>query len=185
MNDPPPTAQHAVLPKKGMPVWLILLICVPLLFLLLPVFAVLAIYGARKYLVKAKTAEARSALAEIARDAASTYDPHRGFCPSAPHPVPPDRSSLSGAKYQSVPADWEDGRTPGEGFGCLKFSLQVPQYYQYSYRTTGAGRTAFEATARGDLNGDGRFSTFTIRGAVGSGGAVEIGPGIEEQDPEE
>jgi type IV pilus assembly protein PilA len=186
MTDPSGPPQHSVAPKRGRPVWLILLICLPVLVLVvLPVFSVLAIYGVRKYIANAKTAEARSTLAEIARDAAATYDPQRGFCPSAPHPVPADRTGLSGQKYQSAPSDWDDGRAPSVGFACLKFSLQVPQYYQYSYKTTGVGRTAFEATAHGDLNGDGNFSTFIVRGAVGPGGVVAIAPRIEEDHPEE
>jgi type IV pilus assembly protein PilA len=184
MNDPTPLPQQPIAPKRGMPGWLIALITLPVVVLLvLPVFSTLAIFGVRKYLVNAKTAEARSALGEIARAASATYDPQRGFCPSAPHPVPSNETFVSAQKYQSVPTDWADA--PGAGFACLKFSLATPQYYQYSYKSIGARRTAFEATARGDLNGDGTFSTFTVRGAVGAGGVVEIAPKIEEAHPEE
>jgi type IV pilus assembly protein PilA len=189
VNPPPPPFQPSPqggAPKKRMPLWLIALITLPILFFtILPVGATLAIYGVRKYLVNAKTAEARTSLAEIGRAAAATYDPKRGFCPSATHPVPQDAKAMSARMYQSAPSDWDDGRAPPTGFGCLRFSLATPQYYQYAYTAYGPGRTSFTATARGDLNGDGKFSTFTVRGRVGAGGNVEIDPRLEETDPEE
>jgi type IV pilus assembly protein PilA len=185
VNDPSPVPQPLAPPKRGLPLWFIALITLPVLFFLLPIFLVVAIYGVRKYVVNAKLAEARSSLAAIARDAAGTYDPRDGFCPSASRPVPADPSSVSGTKYQSAPANWDEGRSPLTGFACLKFSLETPQYYQYSYTASGAHRSQFKATARGDLNGDGTFSTFTLRGKVGPGGAVEIEPTLEEDRPEE
>src|SRR5579862_9044524 len=68
------------------------------------ILAVLAIYGVRKYIANAKTAEARNSLGQIAKDAAaaverekgttaivaagSTSDLMRAFCSSATNSIP-------------------------------------------------------------------------------------------------
>jgi type IV pilus assembly protein PilA len=151
--------------------------------ILVPIFAVLSVYGVRKYIQNAKNTEARNVLAQIALDATKTYDAKRGFCPSASYPVPFDAKYVRGAKYQSAPADWTLDAPGNAGFACLGFSIDQPQYYQYTY--TSNGRSDFTATARGDLNGDGVLSTFTLRGKAGPGGQVSIAPQIEEQAPGE
>src|SRR5271155_3756499 len=94
------------------------------------ILSVLAIYGVRKYIANAKTAEARNSLGQIAKDAASTYDPKRGFCSSASRPVPANMTAVSGVKYQSTAEDWEVDHAQNGGFACLKFSLDMPQYFQ-------------------------------------------------------
>jgi type IV pilus assembly protein PilA len=185
MNDPSRASyQPQASPKRGMPTWMLVIICLgAVAFVVLPIFSVVAVYGVRKYLVNAKNAEARNVLGQIALDASKTYDPKRGFCPSASASVPAAPKNVSGCKYQSARADWETDSAAHAGFACLRFSLEEPQYYQYSY--TAVGRTGFTATARGDLNGDGVFSTFTVRGQGTPTGAVEISPRIEEENPGE
>jgi type IV pilus assembly protein PilA len=169
-------------PAKRMPTWLIVLLAIfGVMFVVVPILAVLAISGVRKYIANAKTAEARNALGQIAKDAASAYDPKRGFCPSATRPVPESIRAVSGAKYQSTPAEWEVDRAQNGGFACLKFSLEMPQYFQYSYKAT---KTGFEAVAHGDLNGDGVTSTFRIRGTAANG-EVNVEPKLEEDSPAE
>jgi type IV pilus assembly protein PilA len=168
-----------------MPTWVIVLLCTIGAFaILVPVLAVLGVYGVRKYIANAKTAEARNSVAQIAKDAAATYDAQAGFCASA-HPVPRAVASIQGKKYMSAPADWG---TPGDkairaGFACLDFSLDQPQYYQYVYTAT-ATHDAYTALAHGDLDGNGRLSTFALGGAA-IGGAVTIDPVIAETHPEE
>jgi hypothetical protein len=152
-----------------------------LVLFIVPIFAVLSVYGVRKYLVNAKNAEARSALAEIAKDAARTYDPKRGFCPSASAPVPSSAEYVSAQKYQSAPAEWNADKATNAGFACLGFSMSGPQYYQYSYTGTADG---FLAMARGDLDGDGERSTFSVRGNVANG-HVEIAASVDVQSGEE
>jgi hypothetical protein len=73
-----------------------------------------------------------------------------------------------------------DAATNG-GFACLKFRLEMPQYYMYSYEST-AG--AFVATAQGDLNGNGVPSQFAIRGKV-SNDVLVVNPNVETKNPEE
>jgi len=162
------------------------------------VLAALAIYGVRKYLLNAKTAEARNAVGQMAKDAKTAYERESmGFtvltgggsvgasnnlCTSASATIPANKSSIAGAKYQSTAADWDaDKATPGKGFTCLKFSVTDPQYYMYEYLNAGS---AFSATGYGDLNGDGTTSTFRLAGQV-QGGIVFVAPNFEEVTPEE
>jgi type IV pilus assembly protein PilA len=168
------------------------------------VLAALAIYGVRKYIASAKTAEARNSLGAMGKAAAMAYDKEHSdtdvvtvgeasaatsnsLC-STTQKVPSDQTLIQGKKYQSSPADWN-----ANGWACLKFSMKDPQYYMYQYVLTGDGHTAnatsFQCTAEGDLNGDTNLSTFTLNGALqaGSSGGVEVtlAPSIAEQDPEE
>jgi type IV pilus assembly protein PilA len=161
------------------------------------VLAALAIYGVRKYLTNAKTAEARTAIGRIAHDASSAWDREQmsGIAPVTPGsssndishklcvtgaPVPTDISSVSNKKYQSSPGDWKAG-----GWPCLRFTMDGPQYFQYEYIATD---TTFSAQAHGDLNGNGAPSTFAIDGAIVTASGEDIvttSPIIKETDPEE
>lgn len=67
------------------------------------------------------------------------------------------------------------------GFACLGFDLSTPQYFQYEYEATSSG---FAATARGDLNGDGKLSRFVLRGTI-QGAHLILSPTIEETNPDE
>lgn len=158
------------------------------------VLAVLAIYGVRKYIANAKTTEARNSLGQISKDAAAAFEKEtststivaagasssmlRLLCPTTtivPVAVP------AAAKYQSAKTDWTTA-----GWSCLKFSMEQPQYYQYQYVATNQTATAgaYSAEARGDLNGDGVLSTFTIAGSV-QGAQLTTSPAILETDPDE
>ncbi len=169
------------------------------------ILAVLAIYGVRKYLANAKTAEARNSLGQMAKDAATAFeresmDPTvlnvgssaafaRQLCASSTNSVPTNQSFIRGSKYQSGVAEWNvgGGSTPATGFPCLKFSMDQPQYYMYSYlgQANGSSGNSFVATANGDLNGDGTLSTFSITGAVNSAFALNVAPNMSEIQPEE
>jgi type IV pilus assembly protein PilA len=163
------------------------------------VLAVLAIYGVRKYISNAKSAEARNSLGQIAKDAAVAVEREKGttpvvgaggsssvlraFCSSAAATVPTFVPTV--AKYQSQVSDWNAGSIVA-GWQCLKFSLEEPQYYMYGYTSsvTSAVSGYFNATANGDLNGNGVYSTFLISGVAYSG-AVAISPNIQETNPDE
>jgi type IV pilus assembly protein PilA len=176
------------------------------------ILAVLAIYGVRKYIANAKTAEARNSLGAIGKDAAAAYEKEsfaagvipagttaafsHALCDSEPGGPVPGTGAIKGAKYQSVPADWDHGSavaagTAPTGFTCLRFSMEQPQYYAYNYTATAfqLPTGTFAATAQGDLNGDGVTSLFTLQGALqtqATGGTiVTVEPAIEEQNPEE
>jgi type IV pilus assembly protein PilA len=150
------------------------------------VLAALAIYGVRKYLLNAKTAEAKEGMPSTTLTLnASAGITHR-LCPPAAL-VPTSKDSIKGQKWQSSPANWT-----GTGWNCLKFSMKDPQYFQYQYYssgTTGTASETFVVNAHGDLNGDGTTSTFTIGGSIQSatsGGLVlTVAPNFSENLPEE
>jgi type IV pilus assembly protein PilA len=186
-------------PKKKFPVWLIVVLATAGAFcLIVPVLAVLGIYGTRKYIANAKTAEARNALGQIAKDAAMAYESepldlppgkhavHR-LCGSASTSVPTSITFVTARKYQSSAADWEVDKATNAGFYCLKFAMDTPQYYQYSYTAHGASAPGdgFVGMAHGDLNGDGITSEFSITGQIASNGSLMIAPNLLEKDPEE
>ena len=168
------------------------------------VLAVLAVYGVRKYIANSKTAEARNSLGQISKDAATAYEKEsmatstvlaqgaqsatlRALCKTSTS-VPTDATKIKGAKYQSSPGDWNaDQATVGVGFACLKFSIDAPQYFMYNYVTSGSAAQgdSFNASANGDLNGDGVLSTFSVLGSIGSGMVLNISPTIQETLPEE
>jgi type IV pilus assembly protein PilA len=161
------------------------------------VLAALAIYGVRKYLANAKSAEARTAIGRIAKDAASAWDREsmsagpialggsaqisRNLCPDEPNTVPAAQASIAGQKYQSKPGEW---KTPG--WACLRFSMDGPQYFMYEYDATA---DSFAAIARGDLNANTTLSEFRLAGSVveDSSGekVVTVAPSISETNPEE
>ena len=164
------------------------------------VLAALAIYGVRKYLLNAKTAEAKEGVGRIAKDASSAYDregmpnsvltlgnsagiTHR-LCDDAP--AVPSTAPMA-QKWQSSPGNWTSG-----GWSCLKFTMRDPQYFSYSYEsnsTAGALGDIFTAWAHGDLNGDGTTSTFLLSGQIqqgSTGGRVlTVAPNFSENLPEE
>jgi len=146
---------------------------------LVGILAVLSMYSVRRYINNSKTAEAYNSLGRIGKDAAMAFDKgsntgnvmHQGtssasedhLCASATATVPDSISKVKGQKYQSSQADWEADKSSNAGFTCLKFSMQLPQYFVYSYQSDA---TSFTSTANADLNGDGLISSFQIVGSV-------------------
>ncbi|HEX8794297.1 MAG TPA: fimbiral protein pilA [Polyangiaceae bacterium] len=166
------------------------------------ILAVLAIYGVRKYLANAKTAEATNSLGQIGKNQAGEFEKEsmagtvlapgttaalsRQLCPPEAGPVPGTLTNIQGRKYQTAVSEWNVGCATNVGFCCLKFSMDQPQYYAYCWTSAMTGVTGtFTATANGDLNGDGIYSTFQLEGAVNSSGALNIAPNILSTNPEE
>jgi type IV pilus assembly protein PilA len=170
------------------------------------ILAVLAIYGVRKYLANAKTAEARNSIGQMSKDAAAHYEQEsmtaavlattssagfsRSLCASEPSSakVPAGMGSVQGKKYQSSVADWNVGNATNVGFACIHFSMDQPQYYAYGYTssgTTGTAGDSFTCSANGDLNGDGAYSTFSVRGQINTAYALNIAPNMLVVNEEE
>jgi len=163
------------------------------------ILSVLAIYGVRKYIANAKTAEARNSLGQIAKDAVTAVEREKGtntlvtfgstsalmrsMCGTATANVP--TTVPAGQKYQSQASDWLSG-DQSNGWACLKFTMDEPQYFMYNYASsnTSAASGAFVANAYGDLNGDGKTSQFSVSGSAQSG-VVAISPNVQETNPEE
>jgi len=171
------------------------------------ILAVLAIYGVRKYMANAKTAEARNSLGQMGKDQSAEFEKEsmggatlapgatagvsRSLCAAPTQSVPSGKALIAGQKYQSSQvggADWnKDEATPGTGFACLKFAMDAPQYYMYSFNTTtpGAAGGTWKATANGDLNGDGVLSTFELDGIIQTTMNFSLAPNLTETNPEE
>jgi type IV pilus assembly protein PilA len=168
------------------------------------ILSVLAAYGVRKYVANSKTAEARNGVGRMAGAAITAYEREklattvlpteqsslvqRALCKSASQSVPASIASVTGRKYQSSMADWNVDAAGNSGFACLNFTIDMPQYYMYSYAASGAGAApgdSFTATANGDLDGDGVLSTFQLVGQINSSYVVNVAPNILEVNPED
>jgi len=168
------------------------------------VLAVLAVYGVRKYIANAKTAEAKNSLGQIGKDAVTAFEGERmsaavlsggsatevvrSMCQTgaANAGVPATITNIGGKKYQSTKLDWSPAADvqSNQGWPCLKFEMTAPQYYRYQYAAAGTSDGSFSATAQGDLNGDATYSTFVMNGATESG-RLKLAPTIGETSPEE
>jgi type IV pilus assembly protein PilA len=167
------------------------------------VLAVLAVYGVRKYIANAKTAEAKNSLGQIGKDAVTAFEGERmsstvlveaaqtavirQMCQNGTQvSVPGTITDIGGKKYQSKKVDWSNTAdvTANTGWPCLKFEMTAPQYYQYSYGAAGTSTGTFSTEAKGDLNGDAVYSTFTMLGSI-QNGRLTLGPSIGEVSPEE
>lgn len=151
--------------------------------------AALAVYGVNRYLHSAKTAEAKELMSGVGQGCSLRNEAVKSelimgqgmsvapidffwcpFCPPgnvciAPAAVPP------GTKYQP-------GNTGGADFDaccwkCIQFSVDQPMHYQVGYNVGGSylgpafgapdpGASGMEVFARGDLDGDGATSLFTL-----------------------
>jgi type IV pilus assembly protein PilA len=170
------------------------------------ILAVLAIYGVRKYIANAKTAEAKNSIGQMSKDAVAAYEGERmqatvlatggsastirQICDSSSVAVPTTMAGVKGQKYQSAKAEWSNAGDvqANKGFPCIKFEMTAPQYYRYNYTATAplnANGGTFAAIASGDLNGDGvNFSTFQTFGKIQED-RLTASPSIEEISPEE
>lgn len=166
--------------RSGMGIGVIVLIVMIVLLLVGGgVFAVVAIYGTQSLIAKTEQEEAKTSLHTIGKLAAAVFERDHRICPSASNPVP--TAVPAGTKYMSDPSEWEADRGMNAGFACLGFSIPTPQYYQYEYKAT-AG--TFVATARGDVDGNGKFSTFQLEGKL-QGGKLVVADDIKETNPDE
>ncbi len=174
---------------------------------LVGVLSVLAIYSGRRYAANARSAEARNAIGQIAKDAVTAHEKDsinqvsvargsvsnkaQNLCASASASVPAAIASVTAHKYQSTAADWNADQAIGAGFYCLKFVIDEPQYYMYSYtaqaQAGGLSGTVntFTASAQGDTDGNGVTSLFQVTGLVDSANRVTISPQILEVRPDE
>ncbi|MBI5537923.1 MAG: hypothetical protein HY898_34695 [Deltaproteobacteria bacterium] len=141
--------------------------------------AALGVVAVRRYLAQSKTSEARYEVQAIARGLQSYLDGQLAngralrFPPSAPR-VP--ASIPKGIRVQTAPSDWEHPT-----WKAALFSISEPQYYSYEI-ITAPDRKSARVKAYGDLDGDGRSSTFEVQMEVTRTGEVLI-HSLQETDP--
>lgn len=156
------------------------------------VLAALAIFGVRRYLASAKTAEAKNTIGAISSGAQASYERENAdsalipegqaslaathaLCGSSVATVPSAVALVSGKKYQpdsAATADYNIGSAT-VGWPCLKFTMSSPQYYAYGYTKAGnlapgnpaaaSGAESFEASAQGDLDGNPAVNSWFAR----------------------
>lgn len=113
------------------------------------VLAALSIYGVSQYVANAKTAEARTGVGRIGKDALAAFEAEqmpgatlalgatagvaRTLCASATTLIPATLQP-DGTKFQPAPSDWQvDAAADKTGFSCLGFSMDQPILFQYGY----------------------------------------------------
>jgi type IV pilus assembly protein PilA len=156
------------------------------------VLAVLATYGVRKYMATAKSAEARNALGQIAKDAVTAYERdstsmtivskgalsavNRKLCGSASTSVPSTLSLVTAKEYQSNGTDWTVDQAANAGFYCLKFTIGMPQYYMYSYVLTSGSSTPIPSGGAAVTVGlsPGDYFTASAQGDIDGNGITSL-----------
>jgi prepilin-type N-terminal cleavage/methylation domain-containing protein len=147
------------------------------------ILAAVAIPAFMKNARKAKTAEAVTNVKKMYDGARSYYEEEmnaRGsITPIAkqfPHPTEADKDvptkgsccDSDGDKCAPDPTLWTDSY-----WQALKFSMDDPHYYSYTYNASGFDvDSKFSATANGDLNCNGTFSTFEMVGEINADRSV-------------
>lgn len=146
------------------------------------ILAAVAIPAFIKYVRTSKTAEASSQvrkgsdgevtyfLSERADRTGTIQTPQFVSAVAQPAGVPNGQKSL--ANYT------------GDQWPNLKFSVDGPQYFQYSATASGTGTgSSFTFTAYGDLDADTTYSTFERSGTVNAGGDPQLGAALYSNNP--
>lgn len=139
--------------------------------------------GMKRYDAKSKTLEAKKFIKRIYDGARSYFmdsGASRGMTPTPPQfpapsqaPTPALGTCCAGGKDKCDPTAslWTS-----PVWVALRFSVDDPHYYSYSYTVSTDGKS-FTARAHGDLDCDGKYSTFEITGSStpgGGGGKVKM-----------
>jgi type II secretory pathway pseudopilin PulG len=126
------------------------------------VIAAVSIPAFVKYQRKSESTEARMMLMRM-YSGATEHAMDAGAVPAASAgPTPPlGTCCQQGGTCQPNPAWWAD-----EPWRSLKFSVDDPHRYSYEYKADGSG--GFTVLAHGDLDCDGTYSTFSMKGAKDS-----------------
>ncbi|MDB4997056.1 MAG: hypothetical protein JWM74_4488 [Myxococcaceae bacterium] len=157
----------------------------------------LAMYFVARYVRHAKTAEAVGSVKALAETAAAYYDASdstqpagtkpeaaqamRHFPPTSRTSVPADPKDVRGRRYQSVLADWSSSP-----WVELRFSIPQPQYYAYSFESSGRGAEARAAAmAKGDLDADGILATYRLTVAPDESLHAKVAAAMERENAEE
>jgi len=164
---------------------------------LVGILLALGMYALARYMQRSKTVEAVSTVSALATSAAAYYNASdstqpagtkpeaahamRHFPASSKDSVPKDFVDVRGKRYASGPGDWSVSP-----WRDLKFSIQQPQFYSYSFQSSGVGSSAKAfAVASGDLDGDGHSSTYKLAIEPDPSATAHVAGQVERIDPEE
>jgi len=164
---------------------------------LVAILAALGMYGVGRYVRYQKTLEAMGSVSAMAQAAVAYYNESdatqpaggpqlaahamRHFPASSRGSVPQNAEDVRGKRYQSTRADWSPSP-----WRELNFSLVQPQFYRYSFESSGTGRAAVAtAIANGDLDGSGTQSAYRQRVSVNDKFEAQLAPNIEKENPDE
>jgi hypothetical protein len=161
--------------KRGVPFWVWLLLLLPVALFVLGAGSALAIYGVRKYMAKAKLAEADAVTAKWAAALVSCGE-RDGVLPPSTTPIPADLASIRGTKYQSGPREWSE-----PAHTCGGFSIKEPQYFQYSWERITDQTGNLHALA--DLDGNGLPDASHDVSVTCSGGSCSFSGARGMQQP--
>lgn len=147
------------------------------------VFLVTNIHCAPKHIQAGKQSQAKNGIGAIARGVVRAYEgtglpeDRPGILCASASPTP--RYVPRGKKVQPSTTEGEDFNTGTNTYGwrCLEFTLAEPLHYRFDYRAGGGylgparggidpGPDGFEASAEGDLDGDGKTSLFVLTGRI-------------------
>lgn len=124
------------------------------------VLAALAIYGVSRYLKHSKTAEATRNLGSIETGAKNQFQLDTDTSGAGTGPFVHRYCADASINPATVPVASKVRVTnwSAAGWTCLKFSINEPQFYSYTYTGTPANTgtaAVFTAVANGDLDGNG------------------------------
>jgi hypothetical protein len=138
------------------------------------VMAALAIFGVRRYVSEAKSAEGRNVVMVIARGvvACSAREAAAPALPPSTEPIPRALASISGRKYLAGTGEWTAG-----SWACIGYTQSDPHYFQY--RWVKQSDTSGVVRAVADLDGDGQVDRqFEVDvSCTGSDPVLECGTG--------
>lgn len=147
----------------------------PTLFATIGILASVAIPAFIKYIRRSKTTEALENIRRL-YDMAVVYYDHDHVRADGTIIPPQFPASVSmtpadvpcGDRSEAQPSDWTEPT-----WQALNFAINRPHYYSYQFNSSGEGVGAtFTASAFGDLDCDGVFSTFVRSGEVILGNEV-------------
>ena len=133
---------------------------------ILGILAAVAIPAFTRYVKRSKTSEATGNISKIYQGEVAYFNQssEQSVASFASASATPSAEPTE-SKYAAQPLAF----TTDSGWSAIGFSVDSPLYYQYSATGTAS---SFNAIARGNIDGDGTYSTFS-RAATLNGGEIQ------------
>jgi prepilin-type N-terminal cleavage/methylation domain-containing protein len=130
------------------------------------ILAAVAIPAFMDYMKRSKKTEAALQLNKIGKNAKRTYSETSAYS-SLPGALLPAGAGCCGGPSNHCAATPAAFATD-TGWQALDFQIDEPSLFQYQYTGAADGKS-FTATAKGDLDCDGTFITYTLNGTAANG----------------